>query len=206
MLSKETKRALLKKVIPFVGFVLVRLLALTNRNVFHIPNNLPKENFIIAFWHGELLMQPLLYRKIKKPKIVVMISEHFDGELIAKTIGYFGFDTVRGSSSKGAAKLLIQSLRKLKEGYEVAITPDGPRGPRHSVADGIIALAQKSGKPIVIFRTRPSRCWQLKSWDKFEIPKPFGKIEYFALPPLDISGLEFEEARALIKDRMLAYE
>ncbi|MFW6308353.1 MAG: lysophospholipid acyltransferase family protein [Campylobacterales bacterium] len=205
MLSKEKKRVLISKVVPPIAYLLIRLLAFTNRKIFHIKK-IPKESFIIAFWHGELLMQPLLYRKMKKPKISVMISEHFDGEIIAKTIGYFGFETLRGSSSKGATRLLIQSIKKLKCGYEVAITPDGPRGPRHSVADGIIALAQKTKKPIVVFRSRPTKSWRLKSWDRFEIPKPFGTIEFFAQEPFFVHDMEFEEAREYIKKRMLSYE
>ena len=171
---------------------------------YTLPSTLPKSNFIIAFWHGELLFQPFLYKRIKKPKIAVMISDHFDGELIAKTISYFGFETIRGSSSRGAARVLLSALKKLEEGYEVAITPDGPRGPRHSIADGIVAIAKKSERPIVVFRTKCSASWRLKSWDRFEIPKPFSKVEHIARDPIYVSDMELKEAREFIKKEMLS--
>jgi len=203
MFSKERKRAFIAKVVPPLGYVLIRLLHLTCKKRYVVSEKLPQENFIVAFWHGELLFQPFLYRKIKKPKITVMISDHFDGELIAKTISYFGFETIRGSSSKGAARVLLNALKMIEKGYEVAITPDGPRGPRHSVADGIVALAKKSKKPIVVFRTKCLSSWKLKSWDRFEIPKPFSTIEQIARDPFYIDDMEFEDARALIKEEML---
>lgn len=204
ILSKEKKRALIKTILPPVGNLVIRLLKLTCTNRFHLPENLPENTFIVAFWHGELLMQPFTYRKIRKrPKIKVLISEHFDGEIITRIISYFGFETLRGSSSKGAKRMLIGALKSLDEGYDLAITPDGPRGPRHSVADGIVAIARKKKAQIIVFRSRASRCWNLNSWDKFVIPKPFSVIDYYALEPFRVDGMEFEEAREYIKKKML---
>jgi len=132
-----------------------------------------------------------------------MISEHFDGEIIAKIISFFGFSSIRGSSSKGGARVLIEAIKTAKGGEDIAITPDGPRGPRHSVADGIVALSQKTGAKIVVFNYQASRSWQLKSWDKFVVPKPFSKISFFADKVVDISGLEPEKAKELIREQML---
>ena len=122
---------------------------------------------------------------------------------MAILVSNFKIGAVRGSSSKGAAKVLISAIRELKEGNDIAITPDGPRGPRHSVADGVIAIAQKSGARIIVLNSKPSKYWQFNSWDKFILPKPFGKINFYMSEPFNINDLEFEEARSFIKDKMM---
>ena len=193
-------------VVPPIGITLMWLLYLTNRKRWHFKSEIPDHPFVVLFWHGELMMAPFIFRKAApKTRVNVMISEHFDGEIIAKIIGAFGLATIRGSSRKSAAKVLITALKKVKEGESIGITPDGPKGPRHSVSDGAVVIAQKSNIPIVILNCRPSRYWQAKSWDRFVIPKPFGTIEYYASEPIDISDLEKEAARKLIRERMLEH-
>ena len=202
-MRKKIFRSISVVVLPFIAQLLIRLIYRTCKITYNLSKE-PKEPYIVAFWHGELLLQPYIYKKMRKlPKIGVMISDHFDGELIARTIGYFGFSTLRGSSSKRAASVLLEAIRKMKDGYDIAITPDGPRGPRHSVADGIVAIAQKMNAKIVIQHVRPDRYWQLKSWDRFIIPKPFSKVELIALKPFSIDNMSKEEARVLIQKRML---
>lgn len=203
-MSKEQKRKIVAFLLPPIANLLIRLIYLTCKKEFKLASNYPTEPFIVAFWHGELLMQPFLYKKFRgRHKISVMISEHFDGEIIARIISFFGFSTVRGSSSKGGARVLIEAIKTLKEGEDIAITPDGPRGPRHSVADGIVALAQKTNSKIVVFNYQATNFWQLKSWDKFVVPKPFSKITFFADKVLDISQMNGEEAKEFIKGQML---
>lgn len=198
------QRRVLKVLVPPLGAILIRAIYATCKKEFYLPKNLPKEPFIVAFWHGELLMQPFLYHKIRSShKIAVMISEHFDGELIARTIERFGFESIRGSSKKGGARALIGALKKLKEGYDIAITPDGPRGPRYSVAGGIVALSQKSGTKIVPFSYRADKYWQLNSWDRFVIPKPFSKLTFYVGEPFSVEGMDEKEAKEFIKKRML---
>ncbi len=149
---------------------------------------------------------PFLYKKIRgSHPIAVMISEHFDGELIAKTIAYFGLDSIRGSSKKGGAKVLIQAMKRMRAGEDIAITPDGPRGPRHSVAPGIVKLAQKMDAYIVPFHYDADRFWQLGSWDRFEIPKPFSTLTYRIGRPFKIENMSEEAAKAFIKEQMLQY-
>lgn len=192
------------KVVPFFLQLLVRFIYLTSKKVFHHPKINKDESHLIAFWHGELLMQPFNYQKLKPSgKVSAMISEHKDGEAITKTVEYLGIHSVRGSSSKGGAKALISAIKEIKGGDDIAITPDGPRGPRHSVADGIVAISQKTNAKILILNCRCTKYWQFSSWDKFVVPKPFGTLEFFISEPLDISGLENEEAKELIKERML---
>ena len=204
---KKVSRFLALLLVPLIGSLLIRLLSLSNKKVFHAPENLGDEPFIMACWHGELLMIPYAYTKYKKnPKVKLLISEHFDGNLIAKTLNFFGFDTIRGSSTRGGAKALISAIRTLKSGYDLGITPDGPKGPRHNVSDGIVVMAQKAKVKITLVEIKPDSFWQLGSWDKFVIPKPFGTIHYYISEMIDISQLEFEEARSLIKEGLLKHE
>ena len=204
---KNFSRQLALILLPFIGSVLIRVLYATNKKVFHVPEKITDESVIFACWHGELLMLPYLYKYYRKiPHAKVLISSHFDGKLISKTIEYFGLGTLAGSSNRNAARVLIQAIKTIKEGYDIGITPDGPKGPRHEVADGIIVMAQKTKAKIVLVEIKPTKYWQLNSWDKFIIPKPFGTLHFYATPELDISDMELEEARQEIKRGLLAHE
>jgi lysophospholipid acyltransferase (LPLAT)-like uncharacterized protein len=206
-LGKKIKRTLLLWLVPFLGSLLIRFLYLTNKKNFHAPKQITDEAVIFACWHGELLMLPYMYKYYrKKPHAKVLISPHFDGELISRTIKYFGLGTLAGSSDKNPARVLIQAIKTIKEGYDIGITPDGPKGPRHEVADGIIVMAQKTKAKIVLVEMKPTKFWQLNSWDRFTIPKPFGILNYYASSEIDVSGMELEEARSLIKEGLLQHE
>lgn len=206
MNKKELLRKLAIWLIPPVGAMLIRLIYHTNRKVFHLPDSFPSEPVIFAFWHGDLLLQPYLYYQFRKiPKANVLISEHFDGQIIADIMHYFKLGTIRGSTRKGGAKVLIQGLKSLAEGYDIGITPDGPKGPRHEVSDGVIVMAQKRHAKVIVFQCVPSRFWQLSSWDRFTIPKPFGTLTFYASEPIDLEGMEMEEARNLVKAKLLEH-
>lgn len=185
----------------------MRFLYTTNKKEFHVPDSLSEEPIVFACWHGELLMLPYLYTYFrKKVHGKVLISNHFDGELVSRTIKYFGFGTLVGSTTRNSARVLIQSIKALKEGYDIGITPDGPKGPCHELSDGIIFMAQKAKAKIVLVEIKPTKKWQLNSWDKFVIPKPFGIINYYASLEIDVNGLELEDARNLIKEGLLKHE
>jgi len=206
-LLKKIFRFLALILLPFIGSLLIRVLYRANRKKFYSPESLSKEPIIFACWHGELLMLPYLYTHYrKKVHAKVLISNHFDGELISRTIKYFGLGTLAGSTTRNAARVLIQSIKTLKEGYDIGITPDGPKGPRHEVSDGIIVMAQKAKAKIVLVEIKPTKKWQLNSWDKFVIPKPFGTINYYASSEIDVNGLELEDARNLIREGLLKHE
>jgi len=191
-------------VIPYLLYFLVKIIYFTNKKAFHHPKLNDDEAFIFIAWHGDLLSQPMNYYHVRPNKIVkTMISKSKDGEIIAKVYSLLGIDSIRGSSSKGATKALISTIREIKSGIDVALTPDGPRGPRFTVADGVIAIAQKSGARIIVLNSKPSKYWQFDSWDKFILPKLFGKIDFYMSEPFDISDLEFEDARSFIKDKMM---
>lgn len=152
-------------------------------------------------------MIPYAYTTFRKnPNVKLLISEHFDGNLIAKTLSFFKFETIRGSSTRGGAKALIQSIKELKNGYDLGITPDGPKGPSHEVSNGIVVMAQKAKANIVLVEIKPSSFWQLGSWDKFVIPKPFGTINYYISDLIDVDGMELEDAKKLLKDGLLKHD
>jgi lysophospholipid acyltransferase (LPLAT)-like uncharacterized protein len=128
---------------------------------------------VLVLWHGEML--PLLYYH-RNREIAVLVSEHGDGEIIARILRDFGFRLIRGSTSRGAARALIAVDRELRDGFDVGITPDGPRGPRHSVAPGALLAAHRAGVRLMPLAARASAFWQLGTWDRFIIPKPFARI------------------------------
>lgn len=192
------------RVVPYLLQLFVRFIYLTSKKVFHHPKELKDKVYIVSFWHGELLMQPFNYQKLKpNGKVSAMISEHRDGEAITRTVEHLGIYSIRGSSTRGGAKALIGAIKELKGGDDIAITPDGPKGPRHSVADGIVAISQKTNARILAFNCKPTKYWQFNSWDKFILPKPFGTLEFFISEPIDISGMQNEDAKELIRKEML---
>ncbi len=200
---KKSSRFLALLFLPFIASLLMRFIYFTSKKEFYVPESIGDEPTIFACWHGELLMLPYLYFHFRKtPHANVLISPHFDGKLIAKTIKYFGLGTIAGSSNRNAARVLIQAMKSLKEGYDIGITPDGPKGPRGEVADGIMVMAQKTKARVVLIRIKPTKFWQLSSWDKFIIPKPFGTLRYYASKAIDIGDMGIEDARVLIKERL----
>lgn len=129
--------------------------------------------FIFSLWHGHLL--PLLWHH-RGQGVSILISEHRDGELIARTAQWLGYGLVRGSTTRGGERALLALVRELESGREVAITPDGPRGPARTFAPGALIAAQRSGSPILPAAASADRAWRLSSWDRFIIPKPFARI------------------------------
>ncbi|MFA6815523.1 MAG: lysophospholipid acyltransferase family protein [Lentisphaeria bacterium] len=136
--------------------------------------------FIGALWHNRLLFAPSLGGRSFCRRISVLISSSRDGEYIATIIKFFNIEPVRGSSSRGGLKALLDLLKELKKRRSTIITVDGPRGPRYVLHQGIAMLAYKSGLPVVPIMINSPNHWTLKSWDRMQIPKPFSKI-YFIL-------------------------
>ena len=128
---------------------------------------------VIVLWHGELL--PILWAH-RDQGISVLISTHADGEIIARICESLGCRTVRGSSSRGGVRALLELVHELEQGHDVAITPDGPRGPRREFAPGAVVAAMRAGAPIIAFGAVVDRAWRLGSWDRFVVPKPFARV------------------------------
>ena len=129
--------------------------------------------FVFALWHGQLL--PLVVRH-RSQGVRILISEHRDGEVIAQIAASLGLAAIRGSTTRGAARALLAMCDALASGDEVAVTPDGPRGPARKFASGAIVAAHRAGAPIVTIGVSASRAWHLRSWDAFMIPKPFARV------------------------------
>jgi lysophospholipid acyltransferase (LPLAT)-like uncharacterized protein len=129
--------------------------------------------FIFAIWHGHLL--PGLWHH-RDEGVTVLISEHRDGEIVARAAESLGYGLIRGSTTRGGGRALISLVRELRAGHEIAITPDGPRGPAGKFAPGALVAAQRSDAFILPVAVSASRAWRLKSWDRFMIPKPFARV------------------------------
>ncbi len=132
-----------------------------------------RQPFIYSLWHGHLL--PLLWHH-RGSQVAILISEHRDGELIARTAAWLGYRLIRGSTTRGAERALLSLVRELKSGRSVAVTPDGPRGPARKFAPGALVAAQRAAVPILPVAASADRAWRLRSWDRFVIPKPFARI------------------------------
>jgi lysophospholipid acyltransferase (LPLAT)-like uncharacterized protein len=132
-----------------------------------------KEPFIVVFWHGEIVPVTWVHRHLG---IAPLISRHADGEIIARIVESLGYRTVRGSSSRGGVRALLETAQHVNDGVTVGFTPDGPRGPRHVFAPGALIVAQRTGRPIVALGATASRAWRLRSWDRHLVPKPFATV------------------------------
>ncbi len=156
-------------------FVSIKLLGLTTKIAVDGLENLKSIESagkipIYAFWHDRIFLSTYFWRS---RGIVVMTSQSFDGEYIARFIQRFGYGAIRGSSSRGGAKALVEMIKAMRDGLPMAFTIDGPRGPRYQVKPGLVILAKKTGNPIMPFVIEPKRFWTVNSWDKMQIPKPF---------------------------------
>ncbi len=149
--------------------------------------------FIFALWHGQLL--PLLWHH-RGRRVAILISEHRDGEVIARIAHALGYETVRGSSSRGAERALLGLIRELKDGVTIAVTPDGPRGPARQFAPGALIASQRSGAPILPLAAGCRRAWRLGSWDRFMIPKPFATVTIAYAPATRVERTSAREAAA----------
>jgi hypothetical protein len=150
------------------------------------------ERVVLVLWHGQMLV----CARAHALPIAVMISEHRDGEIIARVLQLLGHSAVRGSSSRGGARALLEAVRVMAGGRDVAITPDGPRGPRHSFAPGALALAFRANAPVVSLVASVDRLWRLRSWDGFEIPKPFARVTVLYSEARRIEAADVREASA----------
>jgi lysophospholipid acyltransferase (LPLAT)-like uncharacterized protein len=139
---------------------------------------------IFAFWHGRILAATLFWRD---RGIVVITSENFDGEWIARIIERFGYGTSRGSSSRSGVRALVQLKRDLASGKPAAFTIDGPRGPARVAQPGAVWLAGATGHPLLPFHIEASRFWTMRSWDRTQVPKPFSTVAIAIGKSIDVA-------------------
>lgn len=158
---------------------------------------------IYAVWHDRIFLGTYYLRN---RKIVVITSQSFDGEYIARFLTRFGFGTVRGSSTRGGVGALVEMIRLMKKGLATAFTIDGPKGPRYVAKSGACLLAKKTGNPVLPFLVEAEKCWTIKSWDKLLIPKPFSRARFFYAEPIyvakDASDEEIEKKRKELQAKL----
>jgi len=172
---KFKDRVILAVAHPIAGLV-IRALAATMKLKFLNEDRVrpfweKDERFIAAFWHNRLLLMGYSYHG---KGIKILISQHKDGELIARVLKRLGFGSVRGSSTRGGAAAMREMVRASKE-YDIGITPDGPRGPKYVVQEGVVALARLTGVPILPLTFGSSKKKVFASWDAFNLPYPFSR-------------------------------
>lgn len=162
--------------------------------------------FILAFWHGRILMMPKSWRP--SVPIHMLISQHRDGQLIARTVSHFGIETVAGSTTRGGSAALRAMLKALKSGQCVGITPDGPKGPRMRATAGIVNVAKLSGVPILPATFSCGRRRLLNSWDRFAVALPFSGGLFVWGDPIhvarDADDQALEQARRAVEDSLNA--
>ena len=203
-------------VAAFLIFAGIRLISMTWRCRFvdvHGFLNEPRGAMIFCAWHNRLGLSMSIWQRFGREKIhcaglVALISASHDGAMLARALRYFNVEAVRGSSSRRGPQALLELTSYTERGYSVAITPDGPRGPRYTIRDGIIALGQISGLPILPVSTCVPWKITLKSWDRFQVPLPFARCEIrVGLPivvPRDSTDAQREAARRELLERMQA--
>jgi lysophospholipid acyltransferase (LPLAT)-like uncharacterized protein len=138
---------------------------------------------VMGFWHGRILPATFYFRR---RGIVVITSENFDGEWIAGIIERFGYGTARGSTSRGAKKAMLQLVREMKRGKPAGFTLDGPRGPAQVAQPGAVWLARATGNPLLPFHLEASSHWTMRSWDRTQVPKPFGTVALVVGEPMEV--------------------
>jgi lysophospholipid acyltransferase (LPLAT)-like uncharacterized protein len=158
---------------------------------------------VVVLWHGRLLPSAYYYRH---RGLATLISRHRDGDYIAAVVERWGFQAVRGSSSRGGSAALARIVELLEGGTTVAITPDGPRGPRQTMKSGPLRAAQRAGVPILPVTAATDRAWWVGGWDRFLIPKPFARIRMgFAEPmvvPREADAAEIARLEQVLQERL----
>jgi len=162
--------------ITWAGYLAIRVIGPTVRFAISwedgSPGSLEARPYVYSFWHDCMIPAMYLWRALK---IRVMSSDSFDGEYTGRIMQKFGFVKVRGSSSRFAVRALLGMRRELEQGWIVAFTLDGPKGPRHVVKPGPALLARATGVPMAMFHIALTDAWVLKTWDRLVIPKPFSR-------------------------------
>ncbi len=142
------------------------------------------EPLLVASWHNRILVLPLCYRWIcqgRRP-LTVLTSASRDGAFLSEFVAQFGIGAVRGSTSRRGTKALLELKSTLASGADVIITPDGPRGPVYTMSPGLVFLARKTGIPVMSVLVEYESFWELRSWDRFRIPRPFSTVRIRMLP------------------------
>lgn len=188
-----------------IVFIYIKFCYLTTRWQFIWPENYTKDDLLkekgvlFALWHSELTYSIKIFGSYRPVK--ALVSPHGDGKIIKNIIQLFGYDTIGGSTNKEAASALKTIIKDLKAGTNIVITPDGPRGPAKQINSSMAKVAYKYGYKLIAASCRPKSYFQINSWDKMMIPKPFTKVEVQFNSPLILSG-DVEKDDALLAEKL----
>ncbi len=213
-LRASFRKARRRAVQPFIGSggaALIRRLSRTWKLEFdgveHMPVQPAEGGRLLALWHGRLMVGIEAHGQ---RGYQVLVSPSGDGELMHRLLREFGYGTLRGSSSRGGTRALREMLRELRDAKTVVVTPDGPRGPIHTMNMGLAWMARASGHPIVPIGFGVDRAWRLGSWDRCTIPKPFARVRICYGPPIsvprDADEAQLTAATEAVRDSLLELE
>ena len=202
----------LSRILIWLGSILVNFLCATLRykvidEAGFLARPFPRP-VVILVWHNRILAMPVVYRRYypKRKGLLVLTSASRDGAYLSEFVRCFGMGAVRGSSSRRGAAALLDLVRSLEAGFDLCITPDGPRGPRYSLGPGVLLLSERCQVPLMPLLVEYASYWRFKSWDGFAVPKPFSKVTITSLPLIEIESSEteaaFEEKRKQVQTRM----
>ena len=202
-----------QRVLIRLGSILVRILCATLRykvidEAGFLDEAVPRPA-ILLIWHNRILAMPALYRRyyVRRKGLRVLTSASRDGAYLSEFVRWFGLDSVRGSSSRRGAAALVDLIRTLEDGFDLCVTPDGPRGPRYSLGPGVILLSERCNVPLMPLLIEYSAYWRFTSWDGFAVPKPFSEVTVTILPRIQIgvTGSEagFENERQRVEKAMM---
>ncbi|MDT4895660.1 MAG: hypothetical protein QOH25_737 [Acidobacteriota bacterium] len=202
--SYPFKKRLLIRAADLAFYVLIRLIGRTTR--FEVEGwehweaasqggRIP----IYTFWHNRVFLATYFWRR---RRIVVMTSRSFDGEYIARFIQRFGYGASRGSSTRGGVGAIVEMIRLMRRGCPTGFTIDGPKGPRYVAKMGAVLLAKKTGHPVLPFTITAARFWEAKSWDAFQVPKPFTRALVLIAPPIFVPANADEETLNARRDEL----
>jgi lysophospholipid acyltransferase (LPLAT)-like uncharacterized protein len=199
----------LRRLLCWVIHLYIRFVYATNRWTVEggeVPHRLRGEgkSFILAFWHGRLLMIPMAWQRLAP--LHMLISAHRDGRIIAAAVTYLGVQSIAGSTKRGGSGAVRTMIKRLEAGDCVGITPDGPRGPATVASSGIVNLARLADVPIVPVAFATSRRRVLRTWDRFHLALPFGRGAFLWGEPIkiaaDLDAGGIEKARLLVESRL----
>ena len=176
---------------PYLAYIIINTLKITMRFTFLNSENIKEiyekgGNIIMTFWHGRLLMMPVVGRHIGKDKST-LISMHQDGEIISRVMDLFDYSSIRGSTTRGGTKALRDMVKTLRSGCDIVITPDGRKGPRYTAQNVAVVLAKLTGVPICPISFGASKKKQFSSWDGFILPHLFSKGVFIWGEPIYVS-------------------
>ena len=177
--------------LSFIGRWVFQLLFFLNKVIIHGEENLLNlakagKPIMVCVWHGRLLF-PSWYIRLKTTNLHAIASHHSDAEIMARILKRWGYSLIRGSTKKGGKAVVLKMADVFKNGGIVAVTNDGPKGPPRIAKAGSTRLAIKYNVSMVMITGSATKFWQINSWDRFMLPKPFGRIDIVVAPPLEIA-------------------